>query len=182
LILETERLVLRSPSEDLLDMICDYYMRNRNFLEPWQPLRDEDFYTRSHQADLLDEEIQYSVWEDNLRFWILPKDEKAIIGQIGLSQIVRGIFLSTYMGYSLDGGYLNRGFMTEAIAAVVDYAFKSMKLHRIEANVMPRNSASLRVLEKLGFRNEGLARKYLKINGVWEDHVHMVLLNDDPDL
>jgi len=101
---------------------------------------------------------------------------------MGFSQIVRGIFLSTYLGYSLDGEYINKGYMTEALEAGISYVFSELRLHRIEANVMPRNGASLKVLEKLGFQKEGLARKYLKINGVWEDHVHMTLLNEDPSL
>lgn len=69
--------------------------------------------------------------------------------------------------------------MTEAVEAVVNHAFQELHLHRIEANIMPRNRASLRVVEKLGFRNEGVSREYLKINGKWEDHIHMVLLNEE---
>lgn len=67
--------------------------------------------------------------------------------------------------------------MTETTKAVVKYAFKDLGLHRIEGNVMPRNERSLRVVEKCGFQSEGIAEKYLKINGVWEDHVHMVIRN-----
>lgn len=69
--------------------------------------------------------------------------------------------------------------MTEAVKAVTDYAFGTLNLHRVKANVMPRNKASLRVLEKVGYRNEGLTIRYLKINGVWEDHIHTVRLNED---
>jgi ribosomal-protein-alanine N-acetyltransferase len=68
--------------------------------------------------------------------------------------------------------------MTEAVKAVVDYGFNTLALHRIEANIMPRNIASLRVVGKLGFINEGLSKKYLKINGQWEDHIHMVIFNE----
>jgi ribosomal-protein-alanine N-acetyltransferase len=68
---------------------------------------------------------------------------------------------------------------TEAIKKGIDLVFNDYGLHRIEANVMPKNVRSLRVTEKLGFYNEGIAHKYLKINGIWEDHVHMVLLNDN---
>lgn len=69
--------------------------------------------------------------------------------------------------------------MTEAVEAVVNHAFHELRLHRIEANIMPRNQASLRVVQKLGFQNEGISRKYLQINGKWEDHIHMVLLNEE---
>ncbi|EHL04332.1 hypothetical protein HMPREF0322_05026 [Desulfitobacterium hafniense DP7] len=68
--------------------------------------------------------------------------------------------------------------MTQAVCAVADFAFSDLHLHRIEGNIMPRNQASLRVLEKCGFVNEGMSKKYLKINDIWEDHVHMVLINE----
>jgi len=91
--------------------------------------------------------------------------------------IVRGVFLSCHLGYGLDKDEINKGYMTEALNAVIRFAFDKVKLHRIEANVMPRNKPSIRIVEKLGFKNEGLARKYLKINGKWEDHIHFVVLN-----
>ncbi|CZS09951.1 ribosomal-protein-S5-alanine N-acetyltransferase [Clostridioides difficile] len=91
---------------------------------------------------------------------------------------MRGVFLSCYLGYKLDQDEINQGYMTEAIQKGIDIIFNEYGLHRIEANVMPKNQRSLRVTEKLGFYNEGIAQKYLKINGIWEDHVHMVLLND----
>jgi ribosomal-protein-alanine N-acetyltransferase len=69
--------------------------------------------------------------------------------------------------------------MMEAVQSISNYAFGDLKLHRIEANIMPRNHASLKVVEKLGFFNEGTKRKYLKFNGTWEDHIHMVLLNEE---
>ena len=73
---------------------------------------------------------------------------------------------------------MNKGYATQAVAAVVRYAFETLRLHRIEANIMPRNKASRRVAEKCGFREEGASPRYLKINGVWEDHIHMALLNE----
>ena len=90
-----------------------------------------------------------------------------------------GAFLSCYLGYKLDKDEINKGYMTEAVKKGVEVVFNELGLHRIEANIMPRNKASLRVVEKLGFYNEGLAYKYLKINGKWEDHIHMVLLNEN---
>ena len=83
-----------------------------------------------------------------------------------------------FLGYKLDQEYLNQGYMTMAVDMVTAYAFSVLGLHRLEANVMPRNKASLRVLEKNGFLNEGLSKYYLNINGVWEDHIHMVKLNE----
>ena len=101
-----------------------------------------------------------------------------VIGDLTFNNIVRGAFQSCHLGYKIDGRQLNQGFMTEALRCAIAYVFSELKLHRIEANIMPRNARSRRVVEKLGFVQEGLARKYLKINGAWEDHFHYVLLND----
>jgi ribosomal-protein-alanine N-acetyltransferase len=87
--------------------------------------------------------------------------------------------LSCYLGYNLDGQEINQGYMTEALRKGIEIIFDEYKLHRIEASILPRNVRSAAVLEKLGFVNEGLSRDYLKINGKWEDHFHMVLLNDN---
>ncbi|OCN01164.1 hypothetical protein A7X67_07275 [Clostridium sp. W14A] len=103
---------------------------------------------------------------------------ETVLGSAALNGIVRGCFQSCFLGYRLDEKNQCRGYMTEAVEAVTGYAFRELGLHRIEANVMPRNKASLRVLEKAGYREEGVARRYLKINGVREDHIHMVRLNE----
>lgn len=78
----------------------------------------------------------------------------------------------------MDERWVDQGYMTEAVARVARIAFQELRLHRIEANIMPWNKRSLRVAEKCGFVGEGVSRAYLRINGKWEDHVHMVLLND----
>nr|WP_281201113.1 GNAT family N-acetyltransferase [Orenia metallireducens] len=93
--------------------------------------------------------------------------------------MVRGCFQSCYLGYHLDKEEVNNGYMTEALEEAINFLFEEFKLHRIEANIMPKNNPSLRVVQKLGFYNEGLAKKYLTINGKWEDHIHMVLLNEE---
>ncbi len=90
---------------------------------------------------------------------------------MSLSQIFHGPFRSCIVGYFLDEAVNGRGYTTEALGLVVGHAFGELGLHRVQAGVMPRNVGSIRVLEKLGFRREGLALRYLRINGVWEDHL-----------
>lgn len=99
------------------------------------------------------------------------------IGTICFSHIIKGFFLSCYVGYSIDYSETNKGYITEALRKGIDIMFDEYKLHRMEATVMPKNISSLKVLEKLNFKNEGLSEKYQRINGKWEDHLHMVLLN-----
>ena len=100
-----------------------------------------------------------------------------VIGSIVLNNIIRGAFHSCHLGYKMDQFNINKGYLTEGLKIVIEYAFNVLKLHRIEANIMPHNSPSLRVVEKLVY-HEGLAKKYLNINESWEDHIHMVLLNE----
>ncbi len=170
------RLVPAHPS--LAGALADYYIRNREFLQPFEPVREEDFFTPEHQRSIIEGEVL--AWEEKrgYRFYICPAGQSGtIIGSIGLNNVVWGAFRSAYLGYKLDKDYINKGYMTMAVDLVTGYAFRELGLHRIEGNVMPRNRCSLRVLEKCGYENEGLAKCYLNINGVWEDHVHMVRLN-----
>ncbi|WP_284642848.1 GNAT family N-acetyltransferase [Paenibacillus silviterrae] len=177
----TERLALRTAGEADAPQIISFLHRNRGFLEPWEPKRSPEYYTEALQRREL--RLEQEKMESGLmwRVWVYLREDagrQQVIGSVALNNIVRGAFLSCHLGYRMDQDYLNKGYMTEAIREAVRYAFEELGLHRIEANVMPRNAPSLRVLEKLGFQPEGLARKYLKINGVWEDHVHMTMLNE----
>jgi ribosomal-protein-alanine N-acetyltransferase len=179
-VLETPRLQLKTVGLSHTPAVWDFVVRNRDFLAPWEIERAPDYYTEQAQRRLIGHDILSREEGTLFKVWISKRVEpERILGSIGLSNIIRGAFQSCHLGYRMDSGETGKGYMTEALTRVVDYGFRELKLHRIEANIMPRNQASLRVVEKLGFHHEGLARKYLKINGKWEDHIHMVLLNDE---
>lgn len=176
---ESERLVLKVLDKTDGELVLDYYSRNRAFLEEWEPIRSEEFYTREYQVEQLAKELVNIENNNLIRLWIFKKDDNSkVIGTVAFNNIVRGAFLSCHLGYKLDKDEINKGYMTETIQKGIEIMFDEFGLHRIEANIMPKNKHSLRVVEKLGFYNEGLAYNYLKINGKWEDHIHMVLLND----
>ncbi len=179
MVYETDRLLLKILDPSHAELTLDYYLRNRAFLEEWEPVREEAFYTLEKQREILTQE-QADIESGRLfRVWIFKKgEENSAIGTFGFSNIVRGAFLSCFLGYKLDGREICKGYMTEALQRGIAVMFEEYGLHRIEANIMPKNGASFRVVEKLGFCCEGLSPKYLKINGVWEDHIHMALLND----
>ena len=178
----TDRLRLKVLGPDFASQSLDYYTRNHNFLHEWNPSPTVDFYTLSYHQERLQAELGLMQEGRLARFWLFKREDAAFttaIGNLAFNNIVRGAFQSCHLGYQLDEREINQGFMTEALRCTIAFVFDQLKLHRIEANVMPRNRRSSRVLAKLGFVEEGLARQYLKINGVWEDHIHFVLLNDN---
>jgi len=178
--LTTERLILKVIGPEFAPQALDYFLRNRAFLIEWNPAVSEDFYTLPYHQERLRSELELIIEGRSLRFWLFKKEDLAFeraIGNLAFNNIVRGAFQSCHLGYQLDEREINRGLITEALRRAIDFVFDELKLHRIEANVMPRNQRSRRVVEKLGFVEEGLAKQYLKIKGVWEDHLHYVILN-----
>ena len=114
-----------------------------------------------------------------IKFGVFLKNNLSkIIGTIAFSNIVYGPFLSSYLGYRLDEHENGKGYISEGIKTGIRYVFDELKLHRIEANIVPHNIRSIEVVEKLGFKLEGRSEKYIQINGKWEDHLHYVMLNE----
>ncbi|MEK7484181.1 MAG: GNAT family N-acetyltransferase [Planctomycetota bacterium] len=176
--LPTQRLLLKTLSATDAKKILDYLQKNRIFFQEWSPKRENCFYTLRFQKSILRSEAQLLRERKHLRLWLFKLQEpQSIIGDISLSNIVWGSFCSGFLGYKMAQTEINQGYMLEALRKTIEYAFIEMKLHRIEANIMPHNEKSIYLIEKLGFVCEGLSKKYLKINGIWEDHLHYVCLN-----
>lgn len=176
--LSSPRLELRVLKPAQADLVLDYYQLNKLFLKKWSAEREASFYTITEQQNQLAADLTSIRRGQLYRVWIFKKADPAkVIGSISFSNIVRGCFHSCFLGYQLSQSEVKQGYMTEALKTAINYAFSDLRLHRIEANIMPENKASLRVVEKLGFYCEGLAKNYLKINGSWQDHLHLVLLN-----
>lgn len=179
--METERLHLTVVDESFAAKIARYYQKNRDFFREWDPLRPKEFFTAEHQKSIIQEELLQIKNGSLLKMWLFKKEDLNLLKPLGFfsfANIIRGCFLSCFLGYRMDGDEINKGYMTEALQKGIQIVFHGLRLHRIEANVMPRNVRSLKVLQKLGFEYEGRAKKYLYINGVWEDHLHMVLRNE----
>lgn len=104
------------------------------------------------------------------RLLVCRLEDRAIVGRVSLGEICRGLFQSCYMGYWVGAPFARRGLMTEGIALVLDHAFGELGLHRVEANIQPDNPASIALVRRLGFRNEGYSPRYLRIGGGWKDH------------
>ena len=115
----------------------------------------------------------------NACFFICRRSDGAILGSINLSQIFRGGFQSAYLGYQIGAEFAGQGYMTEAIALMLRYAFTKLKLHRLEANIQPGNIASIALVKRAGFVKEGFSRRYLKICGRWRDHERWAIVAED---
>ena len=110
---------------------------------------------------------------------ICLRNGNAIVGSINLSQVFRGVFQNAYLGYQVGARFAGRGYMTEALRLALRYAFDTMKLHRLEANIQPNNAASIALVKRAGFTKEGYSRRYLKIGGRWRDHERWAMLAED---
>jgi len=151
--------------------------RNRAFFQNYSITHPENYWTLETHKELIEKWEENTKKEIEYRFGIFTINDDILIGTIGLFQVFRGPRESALLGYSLDQAHNGKGYTTEATKLVVNYAFEILKLHRIEAGVMPDNIGSIRVLEKAGFHKEGIAKKNVKINGSWEDHQMLAIIN-----
>jgi len=164
-----------SDAQDLLDI----EVRNFEFFKPFTHIKDEEFYTLDYQKERIKGNNERSEKDLYYSFGIFLKETRELIGLTMLAEVLRGNLQSCFVGYYLNEEHNGKGFTTEAVQLVVDYAFNELKLHRIEAGVMPHNIGSIKVLEKSGFHKEGIARKNVKINGKWEDHQVLAIINEN---
>jgi [ribosomal protein S5]-alanine N-acetyltransferase len=144
---------------------------NRDHTEPWEPLRDPSFYGRSGQRAELDLDVR--AWEQGVgfAFAVLDLDEGgAIVGRVALANVVRGAWQNATLGYWIARHATRRGHATRSVRLMLRFAFEHAGLHRVQPAIIPRNEASQGVARAVGFRHEGCALRYLRINGVWEDH------------
>ena len=112
-------------------------------------------------------------------YLLFRSEDHALLGVFNFSEIVRGAFLSTYLGYMGFLPHAGKGYMTEGMALALDVAFRKLALHRVEVNIQPTNKRSLALAERVGFTREGFSRRYVKIAGRWRDHVRYAMLSED---
>ena len=155
--------------------LAKLYTSNWEFLAPFEPDRDDSFFTQSVQRRRIERMADGEYW-----LWGIF-DEDTFAGMIALSDVVRGPLQLANVGYWVDRAHNGRGLATHALAEVVDFAFTEAKLHRVEAATLPDNLASQRVLEKNGFTKFGYATELLLIAGAWRDHVLFERVAPGPD-
>ena len=157
-----KRVYLRVPRESDRDEFVRRARASRELHRPWvyapETARQFDAYLARCRV------------ESERCFLVCRRDDDAIVGVYNLSQIAYGFFQSAYLGYYAFAPYAGQGLMTEGMQLLLRHAFRTLKLHRIEANIQPGNEASLRLAERSGFEYEGYSPRYLKIGGRWRDH------------
>ncbi|RDW16758.1 GNAT family N-acetyltransferase [Oceanobacillus chungangensis] len=168
---------IRAFKTDDAEELLALQLTNRDFFERFSTHRDNDFYTLEGQKTRIKSYAKSWELDQQYMFGIFTLDKDALIGTVNLFEVLRGSLQGAFIGYFLDQKQNGKGYMTEAVKLVVAYAFEHLKLHRIEAGVMPHNIGSIRVLEKAGFHKEGIAVKNVKINGRWEDHQMLARIN-----
>ena len=177
--LETSRLTLRLPSHSDFRAWSTLRDQSREFLTPWDPLWAEDALSRKAFTNRVYWAARAEAAGTAVPFFLIRRSDAALVGAITLDNIRRGPAQAGTLGYWMGAPYARQGYMREALLAVVHYAFTDLDLSRLEAGCLPENAASRGVLEKVGFKYEGVAQSYLQINGRWRNHVLYANLRAD---
>lgn len=148
--------------------LAEAYARNLEYLQPWEPVRPEGFYTGAGQHPLVESALNERA-AGRAMHWILVVNG-GLVGRISLTDLVRGAFQNGHVGYWVDEQLQGRGLATAAVRHVCSHASTELKLHRLQAGTLTTNAGSQAVLSRNGFTPIGLAEKYLRINGEWQDH------------
>ena len=164
------RIYLRPPEASDQEEILAAARRSRSLHRPWIKAPDTPEQFRAY--------LERMAGPANLPFLVCRRDSGEIAGVINLSNVVRGWFQSGYLGYYAFAGHERQGFLCEGLGAVVRHAFRTLKLHRVEANIQPGNLASIALVRSCGFTREGYSPRYLKVGGRWRDHERWAVLAD----
>jgi ribosomal-protein-alanine N-acetyltransferase len=176
----TARLVLRLARPGMEEAHVRFLEDNHHHLAPWSPPPAPGFFTPEFWAERLTLAVDEFHAGRSLRLVMQEPGSpigSPLVGTLNYTNIIRGPFQACHLGYQIAERRQGEGLMTEALRAANDYMFSHVRIHRIMANYRPENGRSARVLERLGFRREGLAAEYLFIDGAWRDHVLTALVH-----
>jgi ribosomal-protein-alanine N-acetyltransferase len=170
-ILRHARVMLRPPSLNDFEEWAELRRASKSFLMPWEPQWSEAEYSKFNFRARIKNYQQQMRCDAGYPFFIFHHQEGHLLGAITASNVRRGVAQMCSVGYWIGQPFAQQGYMGEALAAVLGYAFGNLGLHRVEAACLPSNIASISLLRRSGFGQEGLAVKYLQIAGKWQDHL-----------
>ena len=181
-LVETPRLVLLQPDPSAAARVVAFYEENRAHFAPFDPPRPDGFYTEAYWRERLARNVAEAQSGQSLRLFVQFRDDpdERIQGLVNFTQIFRGPLQACLLGFGLDHRAVGQGVMYEAASAGIGFVFETLEIHRIEANHLPTNERSARLLARLGFVVEGYAKAYLYIDGAWRDHVLTSLTSPAP--
>lgn len=175
--LTTDRLILKIEDGDKAPDILAFYQKNKDLFERFEPTRPNNFYTEAYQKASISYEYSEIIKGKTLRYYIYRKeDPSTIIGSVNFFRMEHGPFSKASIGYKLDAAHHGHGYAMEACLAAIPVIFSNYRIHRIEARVAPDNIASIKLLERLNFRFEGIEYQSVEINGQFTDHYRYSLL------
>jgi len=174
-----ENVVLRAPQVSDFAEWAALREASRDFLTPWEPTWATDDLTRGSFRRRIKRYSEDQRSDLAYPFFVFRKADNVLVGGLTLANIRRGCAQTGNLGYWTGAAHARQGYMTAAVGSLLPFAFQTLRLHRVEAACIPANVASIRLLEKTGFRREGFAREYLCIDGVWQDHLLYARLKHD---
>lgn len=177
--IETERLSLRLPAHSDFRAWASLRDSSAEFLQPWEPVWAGDHLTRKSFTNRVYWAQRSTAQGHAVPLFLIRRSDDALLGAITLDNIRRGPAQAGTLGYWIGQGHTRQGYMLEAITAVCHYAFRELDLSRLEAACLEENTPSRGVLEKAGFKFEGVAQSYLQIGGRWRNHVLYAMLRAD---
>ncbi len=178
-VIHAEGIYLRTPQMPDFAAWSSLRAVSREFLTPWEPTWPGDDLTRSSFRRRIRRYIRDIREDQAYPFFIFNAIDHSLLGGLTLSNIRRGVAQACSLGYWIGFPYARHGYMSRAVSAAVPFVFETLNLHRLEAACLPNNQASIGLLRKCGFTEEGYARRYLRINGVWQDHLLFAILAED---
>ena len=179
-LIEGDRVYLRPPRQSDWSVWARLRAVSREHLTPWEPTWSADELTRSAFRRRLRRYAKDQRDGTGISFLIFRRGSDELLGGATLSNLRRGVTQSVTLGYWMGKPHAGKGFMKDAVNALAGFVFEDMRLHRLEAACVPENDPSKNVLRSVGFHEEGYARRYLRINGQWRDHLLFAILADDP--
>ena len=174
-----ERVFLRPPKRRDALKWQKLRMSSKSFLVPWEPSWDASSCTRRAYLRYFKNSNYLANMDRAYSFLIFKTDDKTLLGGINVGNVRRGVAQSASLGYWIGEKHSRNGYMKEALKLLIPSLFVDLRLNRIEAATLEENIASKNLLKKIGFKKEGVLRKYLKINGTWRDHILYGLLEND---
>lgn len=177
--IRTASLVLRPPAAGDYAAWATLRMESRAFLTPWEPVWNDEDLTRDAFRQRVKRAAREIAADEAYSFLLFDARSEALLGGLTLGLVRRGVAQACTLGYWMGERHAGRGHMTEAVRGALRFAFDELAMHRVEASCLPSNEPSRRLLERVGFQREGLARAYLRINGAWADHLLYASLAQD---